>query len=158
LGTFATCAQAQQYMGAGEASSGSSYGPSFAAIIVGACGPTPTDVVLTWAQAQQALKGGSGASVPGAPGDVTAAPATKKGVVLGWQAPAANGAAITGYKVFRSRSTGAEKLYTTVACTASSCSYANKKSRAKTMYFYTVAAVNSMGTGPASSEVSARAR
>jgi hypothetical protein len=158
LGTFATCGQAEQYMGTGESSTGSSYGPSFAAIIVGACGPTPTDVVLTWAQAQQALESGSGASVPGAPGDVTAVTGSKKGVVLGWQAPADNGAAITGYKIFRSRSQGAEKLYTTVACTSSSCTYANKKSRAKTMYFYTVAAVNSVGTGPASSEVSARAR
>lgn len=158
LGTFATCGQAEQYMGAGESSTGSSYGPSFAAVIVGACGATPTDVVLTWAQAQQALKGRSGASVPGAPGDVTAAPATKKGVVLGWQAPVDNGAAITGYKIFRSRSQGAEKLYTTVVCTSSSCTYANKRTRAKTMYFYTVAAVNSVGTGPASSEVSARAR
>jgi hypothetical protein len=158
LGTFATCGQPQQYMGAGESSTGSSYGPSFAAIIVGACGPTPADVVLTWAQAQQALEGGSGASVPAAPEDVTAAPGPKKGVVLGWQAPVDNGAAITGYKIFRSRSQGAERLYSTVACTSSSCTYANKQSRAKTMYFYTVAAVNSVGTGPASSEVSARSR
>jgi hypothetical protein len=158
LGTFATCGQPQQYMGAGESSTGSSYGPSFAAIIVGACGPTPTDVVFTWAQAQQALEGGSGASVPAAPEDVTAAPGPKKGVVLGWQAPVDNGAAITGYKIFRSRSQGAERLYSTVACTSSSCTYANKQSRAKTMYFYTVAAVNSVGTGPASSEVSARSR
>jgi len=158
LGTFAACGQAQQYMGAGDTASGSSYGPSFAAIIVGACGPAPTDVVFTWAQAQQDLGGGGGAPVPGAPLDVTAVPSTRKGVVLGWQAPADDGPAITGYKVFRARSAGAEKLYTTVVCTSSSCTYANRRARAGTMYFYTVAAVNAEGTGPASTEASARAR
>jgi len=158
LGTFATCGQPQQYMGAGDTASGSSYGASFAAIIVGACGPTPTDVVFTWAQAQEDLGGGGGASVPGAPLAVTAAPSINKGVVLGWRAPADNGAAITGYKVFRAHSAGAEKLYTTVMCTSSSCTYANRHARAGTTYFYRVAAVNAEGTGPASTEVSARAR
>ncbi len=158
LGTFVTCGQAQQYMGAGDTASGSSYGPSFAAIIVGACGPAPTDVVFTWAQAQQDLGGGGGASVPGAPQGVTAAPSARKGVVLGWQAPTDNGAAITGYKVFRAHSSGAEKLYTTVACTSDTCTYANRHARAGAMFFYTVAAVNAQGTGPASAEVSARAR
>jgi hypothetical protein len=156
LGTFASCGQAQQYMGAGDTASGT-YGPSFAAIIVGACGPAPTDVVFTWAQAQQALEG-SGASVPAAPGDVAAVPSTQKGVVLSWQAPADDGSVITGYKIFRSRSSGAETLYTTVPCTASSCVFINKHARARTRFFYTVAAVNAKGTGPSSTEVSARSR
>lgn len=159
LGTFATCGQAEQYMGAGNAATGSSYSPSLAAIIVGACGPTPSDVVFTWAQAQSLLGGGTGPSVPGAPRTVTASPSTTKGIVLAWQAPADNGGAtITGYKIFRARSAGAETLYTTVACTSSTCRYRNRHARARTTYFYTVAAVNAEGPGPASTEVSARAR
>jgi hypothetical protein len=160
LGTFtsAGCSQPEQYMGAGYTASGSSYGPAFAGIVVGACGSTPTDVVFTWAQAEQELKGGSGASVPGPPQDVTAA-SSHRGVVLTWQAPASDGgASVTGYKIFRSRSAGGEKLYITVACTVSSCSYTNKHAHAKRMFFYTVAAINGVGTGPTSPEVSAEAR
>jgi len=159
LGSFANCGQAEQYMGAGNAATSSGYSPSLAAIVVGACGATPSDVVFTWTQAEKLLGSGSGASVPGAPRGVTAAPATTKGIVLGWQAPADNGgAAVTGYKIFRARSSGAETLYTSVACTAGTCTFTNRHARAGRTYFYTVAAVNSVGTGPASSEVSARAR
>ena len=144
--------------GRGSPSSGSSYGPAFAGIVVGACGPTPTDVVFTWAQAEQELKGGSGASVPGPPQNVTAA-SSARGVVLTWQAPASDGGTpITGYTISRSRSAGAEKPYATVACTASSCSYTNRHAHAKRMFFYTVAATNAEGTGPTSSEVSAESR
>jgi hypothetical protein len=157
LGTFATCTQAEQYMGAGDTASGSSYGPSLAAIVVGACGPAPSDVVLTWAQAEKVLGGGSTATVPGPPRDVSAAPG-RKGVVLTWEAPADDGgAAITGYRVSRGRSSGAETAYTTVACTSSTCTYTNKNARAKRTFFYTVAAQNSVGVGPVSVEVSARA-
>jgi hypothetical protein len=65
LGTFvttATCGSsaAEQYMGAGDTSSGSSDGPSFTGIVVGACGQTPSDVVFTWPQAEQTLNGGGG--------------------------------------------------------------------------------------------------
>ncbi len=163
LGTFTSsgCGQPEQYMGTGDTASGSSYGPAFAGIVVGACGPTPTDVVFTWAQAEQNLKGGGGggATVPGTPQDVKASPSTRQGVVLSWQAPASNGgAAITGYKVFRSRTSGGEKLYTTVACATSSCTYTNRHAHSQKMFFYQVAAENSVGTGPWSPEVSAPAR
>jgi hypothetical protein len=160
LGTFTStgCTQPEQYMGAGYTASGSSYGPAFAGIVVGACGATPSDVVFTWAQAQQEMSGGSGASVPGTPLDLTAS-SSPQGVVLTWQAPASNGgASITGYQIYRSRAAGAEKLYITVACTTSSCRYTNKHARPKRMFFYTVAAVNGVGTGPTSPEVSAEAR
>ncbi len=158
LGTFATCGQAEQYMGAGDAATGSGYSPSLAAIVVGACGPTPSDVVFTWAQAESLLGSGTGDTVPGAPRTVTATPSTTKGVVLGWQVPADDGgAAITGYKIFRARSAGAVRFYTTVACTSSTCTFTNRHTRVGTTYFYTVAAVNAEGTGPASAEVSARA-
>ena len=163
LGTFTSsgCSQPEQYMGTGYTASGSSYGPAFAGIVVGACGPTPTDVVFTWAQAEQDLKGGgggTGTTVPGAPQDVRAASSPKKGVVLSWQAPASNGgAAITGYEIFRGRSAGTEKLYATVTCTTSTCSYTNRHAHSKKMFFYQVAAENSQGTGPWSTEVSAQA-
>jgi hypothetical protein len=151
----------EQYMGAANAPGGS-YGPSFAEIFVGACGPTPTDVVFTWAQAQQALGGGDGnppPTVPGPPSQVTAATSAKRGVTLTWHAPTDNGgSAITGYKIFRARSSGAEKLYASVACTTSTCTYTNRHAHAKKMFFYQVAAVNAVGTGTTSNEVSAQAR
>ena len=61
LGTFSSSGScfgsngSEQYMGAGYTTNPSSYGPSFTEIFVGACGPAPTDVVFTWAQAQQLL-------------------------------------------------------------------------------------------------------
>jgi hypothetical protein len=161
LGTFTGggCSQPEQYMGTGYTASGSSYGPAFAGIVVGACGPAPTDVVFTWAQAQQELNGGgSGTTVPGTPQNAKAASSAKKGVILSWQAPASDGGtAITGYKIFRGRSAGAERLYITVTCTTSSCSYTNRHAHSNKMFFYQVAAQNAQGTGPWSSEVSAQA-
>jgi hypothetical protein len=206
LGTFtlSSCSPAEQYMGAGDTASGGTFGPSFSEIFVGACGATPTDVVYTWAQAQQALNTGGGtttttttttttrptttttttststttttttttrptnpttttttapARVPSAPRDVVASSSVTKGVVVTWLAPASDGGSpVTGYKIYRSRSTGNEGPYATVACTAGSCSYSNKKARSAKMFFYTVAAVNKIGTGPNSTEVSAKAR
>jgi len=169
LGTFvssSSCSASgssgpQQYMGAADTPSAGSWGPSFAEILVGACGPTPTDVVFTWTQAEQLLSansGGGGPTAPGAPENVTAVPATKRGIMLSWQAPADNGGmAITGYQIFRARATGGETLYRTAACTSSSCSFTNRHAMARTMFFYEVAAVNSVGLGPMSSEVSAQA-
>jgi hypothetical protein len=169
LGTFvssSTCSTSgssgpEQYMGAADVPSGSSTDPSFAEIIVGACGTPPTDVVFTWAQAQELLDtsgGGGGATAPGAPQNVSAAGAAKKGVVVTWQAPAENGgSAITKYEIFRSRAAGTEKLYATEVCNTTSCTYVNRHAGRKKMFFYQVAAVNSVGTGPSSSEVSARA-
>ncbi len=63
LGTYAsapTCAayslgKPEAYMGAAATASGSVDGPSFAEILVGACGPTPTDVTFTWSHALKAL-------------------------------------------------------------------------------------------------------
>ncbi len=45
----------QNYMGAGDTTGVAVYGTSFAEIFIGACGPAPTDVVFTWAQAVQRL-------------------------------------------------------------------------------------------------------
>jgi Fibronectin type III domain len=80
-------------------------------------------------------------------------------VVVTWDAPAYDGGApVTGYEIFRARSSGAEKLYRTVTCTSSRCTYTNTHARTDIMFFYTVEAVNAAGPGPASGEVFARAR
>jgi len=158
LGTFAssaTCGSSpsEQYLGAGDTASGSSYGPSFAEIIAGACGPTPSDAVFTWAQAQQDLGGGS--TPPAVPQDVAAAAGARHTVVLTWQAPADDGgSAITGYEVTRGRSARAQTPYRKVTCTASQCRFVNHHVGPKRLFFYTVAAMNAQGTGPPSDPVS----
>jgi titin len=98
-------------------------------------------------------------TAPFAPQGVSARAGRGKGVVVSWDEPAYDGGtAITGYRIFRARSPGAEALYATVRCTTYTCTFTNKRARARKMFFYTVAAVNSVGTGPQSTEVSARAR
>jgi len=42
-------------MGAGHVTKGKTYGDSETELIAGVCGPTPTDVVMTWAQAKKLL-------------------------------------------------------------------------------------------------------
>ena len=151
----------QLFMGAADTANAGSWGPSFAEIMVGACGPVPTDVVFTWTQAQQLLganTGGGGPTAPGTPQNVVAGSAAKKGITLSWQAPADNGGStITGYEVFRARRANAETLYRKVACPSGVCTFANRHARPRGMYFYKVAAVNAVGPGPLSAEVSAQA-
>ena len=101
---------AQDVMGAGFTANGSAYGPSFAEILIGACGAAPTDVVFTWQQALQLLGGGTGGTVPGPPQSLAAATSTTHGVVLTWNAPAADGgSAVTGYELLRGKVSGKER-------------------------------------------------
>jgi hypothetical protein len=60
LGTFATAsscggARHELAMGAGHVTKGEAYGDSETELFAGVCGPTPTDVVLTWAKAKKLL-------------------------------------------------------------------------------------------------------
>jgi hypothetical protein len=60
LGTFssrATCGgrRHELAMGAGHVTSGKAFGDSEAELFAGVCGPTPTDVVMTWAKAKRLL-------------------------------------------------------------------------------------------------------
>jgi hypothetical protein len=59
LGTFnslSDCGQQNELaMGAGHVTKGKAYGDSEAELFVGVCGPTPTDVVLSWARAKSLL-------------------------------------------------------------------------------------------------------
>jgi hypothetical protein len=99
------------------------------------------------------------ATVPGAPVGLTARTDSSRGVDLSWSAPASNGgSAITGYAVYRSTRSGGETLYGTVSCTSATCSAVDTGTRHGTVYYYEVAATNSVGTGTRSNQASAKAR
>ena len=95
------------------------------------------------------------ATLPGAPQNAVASQNKPRGVALAWAAPVSNGgAAITGYRIYRSTSTGAETLYATV----SNHQYKDTGASRGVMYYYKIAAINAMGNGPYSNEVSCAAR
>ena len=74
-------------------------------------------------------------------------------VTLSWQSPANNGGStITGYKVYRSTSSGTETGYVSLGNVNS---YTNTGLTPGVTYFYKVRAVNSVGLSPLSSETSA---
>lgn len=101
------------------------------------------------------------ANVPGAPNSPTATTATSgSGVRLTWTTPTSNGgSSVTSYVVYRSTTSGNEVSFATVTCSSNTCNYSNSTSTVSgTTYYYKIAAVNSIGTGPQSTEVSAKAR
>src|SRR3989475_620031 len=74
-------------------------------------------------------------------------------VLLSWQAPSGNGgAAITGYKIYRSTSSGTENFLTT---TGNVLSYTDGTVTNGQTYYYKVTALNSVGESPQSNEASA---
>ncbi len=93
----------------------------------------------------------SGANVPAAPTGLTATAGTRR-VKLTWTA--VSGA--TSYKVYRGTASGAESS-TPIASGVTSATFTNTGLTSGTTYYYKVAAVNSVGTGPLSQEVSAKA-
>ena len=94
------------------------------------------------------------ATVPSAPLAVTAS-GGNAAVSLSWSIPASDGgSAITGYDVFRGTSAGGESA-TPVASNVGGRSFTDTGLVNGTAYFYTVAAVNSVGVSAQSSEVSA---
>jgi fibronectin type 3 domain-containing protein len=95
------------------------------------------------------------ATVPGAP-TCSLKVLTKSGMRVSWTVPPDGGSAITGYRVYRSTSSGAETLLTSVA--ASATSYTDSATTRGVVYYYRVAAVNAYGTGPMCAEVNATAR
>jgi subtilase family serine protease len=98
-------------------------------------------------------------TVPTAPRNLTARTATSKGVTLSWSAPSSNGGStVTSYRIYRGTRSGLETSYTTVACTTSTCSYTDSGTSSRTTYYYEVAATNGVGTGPVSSQASAKAK
>jgi subtilisin family serine protease len=96
-------------------------------------------------------------TVPTAPRNVTAQPHQTRGIVLSWTAPASTGgSAITGYRIYRATTSGAETLLTTVS--ASTVSYRDAANTRGVRYYYIIRAVNAVGVGAPSAEVSAIAR
>jgi fibronectin type 3 domain-containing protein len=91
----------------------------------------------------------SPATVPAAPANLTATAGNAQ-VTLTWTA--SSGA--TSYNIYRSTTSGGEGT-TPIATGISSSSYTNTGLTNGTTYFYKVAAVNSAGTSPLSSEASA---
>ena len=90
-------------------------------------------------------------TAPGAP-NLTAATASNGAVALAWSAPASNGgAAITNYRVYRGTTAGGEALLTTLGNVTS---YNNTGLTNGTTYYYKISAINSVGEGPQSNELS----
>ncbi|MFA5896389.1 MAG: fibronectin type III domain-containing protein [Thermoplasmata archaeon] len=91
-------------------------------------------------------------SVPLAPQNLQATAGDTQ-VTLTWQAPSANGGSpITNYKIYRGTASGSLSLLTTVG---NVLTYTDTGLTNRQTYYYQVSAVNAIGEGPKSAEVSA---
>jgi fibronectin type 3 domain-containing protein len=111
-------------------------------------------VGLSLASNEATAAAGTGTSTaPSAPQSFTATPGPGK-ITLTWSAPASNGGAvITGYKIYRSTGGG---VATQIGTTGSdTLTYQDTTGTVGTTYSYYVVAVNSVGSGAASSSQSA---
>ncbi|MHB8513220.1 MAG: PKD domain-containing protein [Actinomycetota bacterium] len=92
----------------------------------------------------------SGPTAPAAPSlSVTSGNAQAS---LSWTTPSDGGSSITGYKIYRSTSSGGETLYQSVGVQNS---FTDTGLTNGSTYYYKVAAVNAVGTGTLSNEASA---
>jgi fibronectin type 3 domain-containing protein len=89
------------------------------------------------------------AQAPSAP---TSSASADSAVHVSWNVPSDGGAQITGYKLYRGTAAGGETLYKTLGNVTS---YDDSVVDGGTKYYYRVAAVNSVGDGAQSNEVSA---
>ncbi len=94
------------------------------------------------------------ATAPSAPTGLTATGGTGN-VMLTWSPPASNGgAAVTGYNLYRGTTSSGESS-APVATSITGTSFTDTGLTNGTTYYYTVAAVNAVGSSPQSSEASA---
>ena len=100
---------------------------------------------------QIAGTGTAGPPLPGAPTGLTATAVSGTEIDLAW---AAASGTVTSYSVFRGTATGGESS-TAVVTGLTGTTYADTSLSAGTKFFYEVAAVNSTGQGPDSTEASA---
>jgi fibronectin type 3 domain-containing protein len=99
-------------------------------------------------------------TVPASINNLSARPSSTRGVQLSWTAPSNGGAAIDGYRIYRGTSSGSEVFLTTMSCSAptgSTCTVTDSTAQSGTVYYYKVAARNSVGTAPLSNEAHAQA-
>jgi hypothetical protein len=90
-------------------------------------------------------------TAPGAPGGVSAK-AAKAGVTVAWQAPATNGGSpVTGYRVYRRTTTGTPVFVASVG--SGTTAFTDTTVARRTRYAYSVSAVNALGEGARSAEV-----
>lgn len=95
--------------------------------------------------------GSGGPSLPGAPQSLVVTPSNTTNV-LTWDAPSSAGTdSITNYKVSRGTTSGSETLLTTVG---NVLTYTDSAVTAGDTYYYEVAAVTGIGTGPESNQAS----
>jgi fibronectin type 3 domain-containing protein len=95
-------------------------------------------------------------AAPSAPRNLSAGQAKPRGIALSWTVPASNGgSAITGYQILRGTSSGGEAFLTNVGNVTS---YKDTTAARGVTYWYTVVAINAIGSSPASNEASATAR
>jgi fibronectin type 3 domain-containing protein len=91
------------------------------------------------------------ARAPSAPTSLASAVAGDGRIVITWLAPADGGAPITNYRIYRGTASGGEVLLTTVGDVQT---FDDAGLDIGTTYYYVVSAINSMGEGAASIEVS----
>ena len=99
-----------------------------------------------------------GVGIPAVPTGVGATPLATSQVNLSWTAPSgALGGAATGYNVYRGTSPGGENYSSPLngGTLVSGTSYSDASVSAGTTYYYTVEAVNALGSSAASSEANA---
>ena len=98
-------------------------------------------------------------TAPGAPTNLTAAPANGRGVQLSWSVPSSNGGSpVTGYRIYRSTSPGVTPQSGTLVATVVNLSYKDTATVRGAKYYYVVTAVNAVGESAASNEAGATAK
>lgn len=94
-------------------------------------------------------------TAPSAPAGLAAMPGSSTTVALIWTAPSNGGSSITGYNVYQAASAGGENYSSPVNASTliTTTTYTVTGLTASTKYYFTVKAVNSVGSSPASNEV-----